>query len=53
LGLVGGPAWALLAAVAAAPAAVMAAKWFEIGVIESIHALVDLVASDRAHGRLA
>jgi hypothetical protein len=52
-GVVGGAAWVFIALVAAVPAAIAANRWFEIGIRESLNALVDLNIVNEADRRVA
>jgi hypothetical protein len=52
-GLIGGAAWVFIAVAAAVPAAIAANRWFEIGIRESLNALVDLNILNDADKRAA
>lgn len=52
-GALGAIGWVIVGIAAAAPAAVAAGRWFEIGIRESLNALVDLLAPEPAERRAA
>lgn len=52
-GALGAGGWLLIAVAAAGPVSLAVNQWFEIGVVESINALVDLFAPKAAEERLA
>jgi len=52
-GALGAVGWLLIAVAAAGPVSLAVDQWFQIGVIESLNALVDLFAPKEAEERLA
>ena len=52
-GALGAVGWLFIAVAAAVPVSLAAKEWFEIGVVESLNALVDLFAPKEADERLA
>jgi hypothetical protein len=52
-GVVGGAGWIIVAIAAAMPVALAAHRWFEIGIRESLNALVDLATPAPAERRSA